>query len=120
MKKTFYLIGLISIMLIIGMVIIGCSGGGSSPSTVVRQLHTAIEKQDSKKINQLMSAEAAAAVIMYGEKASGMISEYGGIEKTTETIDGNHATVEVTYKNGDKEEWELEKIDGKWKVTIDK
>jgi len=107
-------------MLIIGMVIIGCGNSGGSPSSVVRQLHTAIEKQDTKKINNLMTEEGAQIMNMLGEKAKGMLAEYGEREKSEETIDGDYAVVEVTYKNGETEKYDLEKINGKWKVTIDK
>ncbi|MDR0320479.1 MAG: DUF4878 domain-containing protein [Treponema sp.] len=118
MKKHFSFIGLISLLLIIGIVAIGCSGG--SPTSVVKKLHTAIEKGDSKAIGQLMTPEGASMMAMMGEKAKGMIASYGGIAKTRETIDGNDALVEVTYKNGETSDYELVKIDGKWKVTIDK
>ena len=119
MKKHFSFFGIISLLLITGIVVIGCSGGGS-PTSVVKKLHTAIEKEDSKEIGQLMTPEAAQFVVMLGEKAKGMVSAYGGIEKTEETIDGDNAVVKVEYKNGETGEFELVKIDGKWKVTIDK
>jgi hypothetical protein len=119
MKKHFSFIGLISLLLIIGILVIGCSGGGS-PTSVVKKLHTAIEKGDAKAIGQLMTPEAAQMMAMMGEKAKGMIATYGGVAKTEETIDGNNAVVKVTYKNGETGDFELIKIDGKWKVTIDK
>ena len=122
MKKHIYFIGLISLLLIIGIIAIGCSVGGS-PTSVVKKLHTAIEKGDAKAIGQLMTPEAAQLMIMMGmmgEKTKGMMAAYGGIAKTEEIIDGNNAVVKVTYKNGETSDYELVKIDGKWKVTIDK
>jgi hypothetical protein len=119
MKKHFSFIGLISLLLIIVIVAIGCSGGGS-PTSVVKKLHTAIEKGDSKAIGQLMTPEAAQMMAMMGEKTKGMMASYGGIARTKETIHGNTAIVEVTYKNGETSDYELVKINGKWKVTIDK
>jgi len=119
MKKHFLFIGLISLLLIMGIVVIGC-GGGSSPTSVVKKLHTAIEKGDSKAIGQLMTPDAAQMMAMLGEKAKGMMATYGGIAKTEETINGDNAVVKVTYKNGETSDYELVKIDGKWKVTIDK
>ena len=118
MKKHFSLIGLISLLLVIGIVAAGCSGG--SPTSVVKKLHTAIEKGDSKAIGQLMTPEAAQIMAMMGEKAKGMMATYGGIAKTEESIEGNNAIVKVTYKNGETSDYELEKIDGKWKVSIKK
>ena len=119
MKKHFSFIGLISLLLIIGIVAIGCSGG-DSPTSVVKKLHTAIEKGDAKAIGQLMTPEGAQMMTMMGEKTKGMMAAYGGIAKTQETINGNNAVVKVTYKNGETSDYELVKIDGKWKVTIDK
>ena len=119
MKKHFSFFGLISLLLIMGIFVVGCSSGGS-PTSVVKKLHTAIEKQDSKAIGQLMTPEAAQMMAMMGEKAKGMMATYGGIEKTEETIDGNNAVVKVTYKNGETSDYELVKIDGKWKVAINK
>jgi len=119
MKKHFSFIGLISLLLIIGFAVIGCSSA-DNPASVVKKLHTAIEKGDSKAIGQLMTPEAAQMIILMGEKAKGTIDSFGGIAKTEESIDGNNATVIVTYKNGETSDYELVKIDGKWKVAIDK
>jgi len=109
----------IALIAVIGLSMIAC-GSSDSPTSVVKKLHTAIEKGDSKAIGQLMTPEAAQMTIMMGEKAKGIIVSYGGISKTEETINGNDAYVEVTYKNGETSDFELVKIDGKWKVTIDK
>jgi len=119
MKKLFSFIGLVSLLLIMGIVVIGC-GGGDSPTGVVKKLHTAIEKGDSKAIGELMTPEAAQMMAMMGEKSKGMLKTYGGIAKTEETIDDDEAHVTVTYKNGETGDFELVKIDGKWKVTLDK
>jgi len=119
MKKHFSFIGLISIMLITGTAVISCGGAGS-PSSAVKKLHTAIEKDDLKSINELMTPQAAQIMIMMGEKSKGAIAAYGGIEKTEEIINGNNAVVKVTYKNGETSDFNLVKIDGKWKVNIEK
>ena len=119
MKRSFYFTGLISLMLIIGLAVTSC-GGGSSPTNVVKQLHTAIEKGDTKKIGELMTPEAAGMMTMMGDKAKGMLASYGSITNTEETIDGDTATVVVTYKNGETSDFDLVKVDGKWKVSVDK
>jgi len=120
MKKYIFLLGLISIMLIVGMTFIGCGKGGGSPSSVVTQLHTAIEKGNAKAISDLTTPEAGQIINMFGEKAGGMLAEKGGIERTEETIDGDEAVVRVFYKDGDYDDYDLVKIDGKWKVAIEK
>jgi lysyl-tRNA synthetase class I len=119
MKKTLSLLGLISLILVIGFVIISC-GGGSSPATVVKQLHTAIEKEDADKINELMTPGAAALITGMLEKAKGTVTEKGKITKTEETIDGDKATVKVTYDDGQEGTFDLVKVDGKWKVDLSK
>ena len=119
MKRYLFFAGLISIILVIGLVVTSC-GGGSSPTNVVKQLHTAIEKGDAKKISELMTPEAAGMMAMMGEKAKGMLASYGAITNTQETINGNTATVVVTYKNGETGDFDLVKVDGKWKVSMDK
>ena len=119
MKKHFSFIGLISLFLIIGVIVIGCSGN-DSPTVVVKKLHVAIEKGDSKAIGQLMTPEAAQMMAMMGEKSKGILATYGGIVKTEETIDDDEASVKVTYKNGETGDFELIKVNGEWKVTLDK
>jgi len=118
MKKTMFFIGLISLILITGLVVSSCGGG--SPTSVVKQLHTAIEKGDSKKIGELMTSDAAQLMIMYGDKAKGLIVSKGKITKTEEEINGDDATVTVTYANGETEDYDLVKKDGKWKVELSK
>jgi len=120
MRKHFSFIGVISLLLIIGIALVSCGGGGSSPTNVVKKLHVAIEKGDAEAISELMTPEAAQMMVLLGEKAKGTISSYGGIEKTEEAINGDTAEVKVTYKNGETSDYELVKIDGKWKVAIDK
>ncbi|MDR2476769.1 MAG: DUF4878 domain-containing protein [Treponema sp.] len=115
MKKYSFLLGLIGFMLIIG-----CSKGGGSPSDVAKQLYTALEKGDAKTVGELMTPEAAQMMTMFMEKAKGMVTAKGGITSTEETIDGDTAVVKTTFKDGSIEELEFVKIDGKWKVTINK
>ncbi|MCL2066484.1 MAG: DUF4878 domain-containing protein [Treponema sp.] len=119
MKRYSFFAGFISLLLVIGFIVASC-GGGSSPTNVVKQLHTAIEKGDAKKIGELMTPEAAGMVAMMGDKAKGMLASYGEITNTEETIDGDTATVLVTYKNGETSNYDLVKVDGKWKVSVDK
>ena len=117
MKKNFA--GLISLILVIGFVVASCDSS-NSPTNVVKQLHIAIERGDTKKIGELMTPEAAGMMLMMGEKAKGIIASYGSITKAEETIYGDNATVIVTYRNGETSDFDLVKVDGKWKVTMDK
>jgi hypothetical protein len=117
MKKFFTFIGLFSFILIIGITVIGCGGG--SPSSVVKKLHTAVEKGDANEINKLMEPQAAGLTIKMLSEIQTMSADSGGIAKTEESITGDKAKVKVTYKNGDTDDFDLVKIDGKWLVTID-
>jgi len=98
--------------------VFGCGGG--SPTSVVRSLHTAMEKGNNKSIERLMTEEAAQLVIGLGEKAQEGIRDSGQITNTEERITGNTATVTVTYANGQTNQFDLVRERGKWKVTINK
>ena len=120
MKKNLFSIGLVSLILIIGLALAGCSKGGGSPSSIARQFYAALEKSDSKAIGELMTPDAAATMLVFAEKAKGMIAAKGSIKSTKETINGNTAVVKATFTDGSTEELNFVKVDGKWKVTIEK
>jgi len=127
--KRIFTIGLISIMLIIGLVFISC-GGGNSPSAVAKQFYAAAEKENFKAMGDLMEPESAQIMAALAEKMEGSageeggmgeaVKEKGGIVNTEETIDGDTATVRLTFKDESTEELKLVRIDGKWKVTLAK
>ena len=119
MKRYLYFSGLISLLLVIGLAVTSC-GGETSPTNVVEQLHTAVEKGDTRKIGELMTPDAAGMTTMMGDKAKGTLASYGPITNTKETINGDFATVVVTYRNGDTGNFDLVKVNGKWKVTMNK
>jgi hypothetical protein len=119
MKKVLFSIGVVSFVLIIGFTVLGCSGG-SKPSTVVKQLHTAIEKGDTKAVKELMTEDSASLIVMFMEMVKEEFAENGGIAKMEETIDGDTAVVTVTYKDGSTDDFGLVKTGGKWKVAVDK
>ena len=128
MKKTFLLASLISIMLIVGLVLIGCGGDKNSPSGVAKQFYAAAEKGDFKGMTALMDPQSAQFMAAMGEKIEGAVNSEGGVKesvntkggvvKTEETIDGDTAKVKLTFKDGSTEDLDLVKVDGKWKVTI--
>ena len=120
MKRKMFLVGLISFMMIIGLTFTACGSGGGSPSNVAKQFYTALEKGDAKAAGELMTPESAQMIVMFMEKAKGAITDKGGIDHSEETINGDTAIVKTTFKDGSTEELSLVKVDGKWKVTIDK
>ena len=119
MKRTSKIIGLIVLMALLVFLMVAC-GGGASPSSVVRKAITAIEKGDQKGVEATFTPEAAALIVGMLEKAQGGVGEYGGIASTEETINGDTAKVKVTFKNGETGDFDLVKVDGKWKITMGK
>jgi ketosteroid isomerase-like protein len=99
--------------------IAGCSSG-DSPSSVARKFYAAVEKNDAKAMGQVATPETVQMMAMFGEKASGMVTAMGKIKSTTEEIDGDTAVVTLTFESGETSDLDLVKIDGKWKVAIDK
>ena len=130
MLKILRAAGIISVMLIIGLAVIGCGGGkgGNSPSGVAKQFYTAAEKGDVKAMTALMDPDSAQLIAAMAEKIEGTaenegsikknVREKGGIIKAEEAIEDDTAKVTLTFKDGSTENLDLVKIDGKWKVTI--
>jgi ketosteroid isomerase-like protein len=112
MKKFSRLIGF---ALIIGFVVMGCSNG--SPTNVVKQYYAALAKGDAKTLGKVMTPKGAANLTQFLSKAKDHVTALGKITNTEETIDGDTGTVKVTFSNGDTEEIDVIKIDGKWKVS---
>jgi hypothetical protein len=121
MKNTMKFLGVIALAAVIGLTAAACkSGGGASPSSAVRSFHTAVEKGDAKALEKVATSETAALMAMFGEKAKEGVTANGKIKSTTEKIDGDTAVVTVTYDNGETQDIDLVKEDGKWKVSISK
>ena len=122
-KKIFTVVRgltIIALVAVIGFSIVSCGGGGGSPSAAVRSFFTAVEKGDSKALEKVATEETAALIAMFGEKAKEGVTSNGKIKSTTEKVDGNNAVVTVTYENGETQDIDLIKVDGKWKVSISK
>lgn len=113
--KKFFLVGLISIGLVIVLGLISCGGVGNSPSNVVKRFHTAVEKDDQNALADLLTLETIQTLSPFYGKIKGVLAEYGKITRTKETIDGDTAIVVVTYENGE-DKFNLVKRDGKWRI----
>ena len=113
MKRVIMLAGVFCVLFVVGC------GGGGSPSSAARKFFDALVKNDVKAMEAVATPETVQLIAMFGEKASGMAAAHGKITKTTEKIDGDTAVVTVTYEDGETEDVDLVKVDGKWKVTID-
>ena len=113
MKRMIMLTGIFCVLFVVGC------GGGSSPSSATRKFYDALVKNDVKAMGDVATPETVQLIAMFGEKASGVAAAHGKITKTTERINGDTAVVTVTYQDGETEDVDLIKVDGKWKVSID-
>jgi len=117
MKKMLSVTAFIGLLLTATLTGNGCSAS-NSPTNVVKQFIAIVENGDAKNYSKVMTPESASQVAMFGEKAKTALVAKNGIASTKETINGDKAVVEVTFKDGSTEKFELVKVDGKWKVAI--
>jgi hypothetical protein len=114
------IVGIIALVTVMGFIVVSCGGGGSGPTAVAKAFMTAVEKNDPKAMEKSATKETVAIMAMFGEKAADTMKEYGKITNSTEKIDGNTATVSLTFENGKTEEITLIKDGGKWLVNVSK
>jgi hypothetical protein len=104
--------------LVFAVLLAGCAA--PSPKAVVERFYRAVEKNDAKALAEAATPETAQLMAMFGEKVQAQAAANGKIASMTETIDGDTASVTVTFENGEKQNIDLVKVDGKWKVSISK
>ena len=119
MKNTIKIFGIIALAVVIGFTVVACGGGGG-PTAAAKAFMTAVEKGDTKAMGKVATKDTVALMAMFGEKASNSVKEYGKITNTSEKIDGNNATVLLTFDSGKTEELTLIKENGKWLVSVSK
>jgi uncharacterized lipoprotein len=112
MEKKFFVVGLVLIVLLAG-----CSAA-SSPKAAVEKFYKAIEKNDTKTMAEVATPETVQLMAMFGTKVSDAMASYGKIKSMAETIDGDTAVVTVVFENEEEENFDLIKVDGKWKVSV--
>jgi hypothetical protein len=114
MKKRFFAVALVFVVLLTG-----CSLA-NSPKAAVRNFGKAIEKNDMKALAKVATPSTVQLVSMFGSKAQGYAASMSDrkIKKVTEEIDGDEAVVTVFFADGEEEEFDLVKVDGKWKVDM--
>jgi ketosteroid isomerase-like protein len=106
----------IGFVVIVGLVIAGCSSSGS-PANVVKRYYAALAKGDSKALAAVMTPSGAENLTPFMEKAQSHVTSMGEIKSTVETINGDTGSVAVTFADGTTEEISVAKIGGKWKVS---
>ena len=114
MKRMVILAGLLCVVFIAGC------GGGGGPSSAAKKFYSAVEKGDTKAMEGVATADVMAVMEWALAMASEQITEKGKITKTTEKIDGDKAVVTLTFSNGETEDLDMVKEDGKWKVSMGK
>jgi hypothetical protein len=114
MKKRFFVGTLVFIALLAG-----CSLS-NSPKAAVKKFGKAIEKNDMKALAKVATPETVQLVSTFGSKVQGYAASMSDkkIKKITEEIDGDTAVVTFIFTDGEEENFDLVKIDGKWKVNI--
>jgi len=111
--------GSLAIVLAIALAFTGC--GGPSPAKVTKQFFATVEKGDMASLHKYATTETVSTVKTFAEKAKSGVAARGGVVSAEEaTIEGDKAVVTVKFKNGSKENVDLVKVKGKWKVSIKK
>jgi len=118
MKKLMkgMLVAVVMASLVFGL----ASCGGGSPSAVAKTFYAAVEKGDTKTIEKVTTSQTASLMALFGGMMKEEIKEYGKITGATEKIDGDKATVTLTFANGETDDVDLVKDGGKWKVNFSK
>jgi hypothetical protein len=86
-------------------------------SAVVKRYYEALAKGDAKTIGEVMTTRGAQNLTPFLSKAKDHVVALGKITKIEEDIDGDTGVVTVRFSNGDTEEIDVKKVDGKWKIS---
>jgi len=115
MKNRFFAGTLIFIALFTGCSLV------NSPKAAVQKFAKAVEKNDMKALAEVATPETVRLIEVLGSKTRGYAAGMSEkkIKSVTEKIDGNTAEVTVIFEDGDEESFDLVKVDGKWKVSIE-
>ena len=114
-KVTFYTTVALMALIIVGLA--GCGSG--SPSKVYKKYYVAMEKGDTKAFWVLLPPKFAGNAAENVEAGKRKAARTGGIVSTSETITGDTAVVQVSFRNGEVESILLAKIAGKWMLDPD-
>ena len=118
MNRLFKVFSILSVAMC--LLVVAC--GSSSPSDVVKKYHAAAQKGDVETVKKFVTPEASALfALVNSEQMKEATTKQGGIKKISHTINGDDATVTVTYEKNEKEETiKMKKIDGKWLISSGK
>lgn len=119
-------LALVASATLLGGVATGCGGGGSEPDDVVAQYFEAGKDKDYAKLCELLSEDAAAAIVAQDDAESceaAQESELEGVDASIidafevgdATVDGDTAEVAITAL-GQEDTMGMVKEGGEWKV----
>jgi uncharacterized lipoprotein len=114
MKKRGFIGALVFVALLAG-----CSLA-NTPKAAVQNFSKALVKNDMEALAKVATPETVQLVATFGSKLQGYAANMSAkkIKSVTEEIDGDTAVVTVIFEDGEEENFDLKKIDGKWKVHI--
>jgi len=114
---------MLACLLAFGLMFVGCGEDDTSPSGVTKQYYKALKKLDKDKIRELAAPKIADFIIalMETDEVKKSAGKIGDPTVSEEKIDGEYATVKVTYTDAEgkqkTDKVQLMKMDGKWKVA---
>jgi uncharacterized membrane protein YvbJ len=101
----------------------GCGGDTSSPENVVKAYHEAMKAKDKERFKKLLSKDDLKNMKENDDPKSSKNMD-GDYSVGSATINGDSATVPVTYTKDGKESAKMDyycvKEDGEWKVALGK
>ena len=110
-----------SLLAVCACLLSGC--GGSSPDAVALDFMKAIAKPDLKAAAEMATPETAALLNMAASMGAAEAHPNAKFKVLSSSVDGDTAKVKIQMTDGDETEEEdidLKKIDGKWKVAVNK
>jgi hypothetical protein len=115
MKKRLF----VGILVFVSLLATGCFLS-DSPKETVKKFGKALAKNDMAALAKVATPETVQLMATFGSKLQGYAASMSQkkIAEITEEIDGDTAVVTIVFEDGEEEEFDLVKIDGKWKVDI--
>jgi len=112
-KSIFKFVGM---AMVVAFFCVGC--GSPKPSAVAERFFTALAKGDMETVGKYATTETMQMVATFGSKLQNAAKMAGKIKSSTETITDDTAEVTLYFENGEEENVDLVKVDGKWKVDM--
>ena len=114
MKKRFFIGALVFVALLTGCSLL------DSPKAAVRKFWEAVVKNDKKALAKVATPDTVQLVVTFGSKLQGHAASMldKKVETITEEIDGDTAVVTIIFADGEEQNFDLVKTDGKWKVDL--